>query len=60
LEGFHGQIYLSLKKFYLFYNQVFEFIQQVAGQITDPNIQQVAGHLEISQPVSRQLSYPAI
>jgi predicted nuclease of restriction endonuclease-like (RecB) superfamily len=48
MSGFSKSNLFAIKKFYLFYNQNFEFFQQVAGEIQINNsiLQQVAGELQ--------------
>ncbi|MGG9960559.1 PDDEXK nuclease domain-containing protein [Ferruginibacter sp. SUN106] len=60
MGGFSRSNLFATKKFYLFYNQSFEFVPQLAGQIVSPNIPQAAGHLEIGQHLADQNSYPPI
>jgi predicted nuclease of restriction endonuclease-like (RecB) superfamily len=60
MGGFSRSNLFAVKKFYLFYSQSFEFIQQLAVQIANPNVQQAAGHLKISQHLVDQNSHPPI
>jgi predicted nuclease of restriction endonuclease-like (RecB) superfamily len=51
MSGFSKSNLFAIKKFYSFYNQHFEFFQQLAGKIQNDSVtfQQIAGEFEIKE-----------
>ncbi|GAB2826099.1 PDDEXK nuclease domain-containing protein [Ferruginibacter profundus] len=60
MAGFSRSNLFAVKKFYLFYSQPSEFVQQAAGQIADLNIRQTAGYSETRKHLADPNSLPPI